>query len=94
MLYYHYRELPNAVTIAGEFCGDQLCLAAARKSKKDNFDKKKGRLIATGRFNTGKVCMKIPVTVVDPKERNQFFILEAKKLAEKISINPKNLVQV
>jgi hypothetical protein len=58
MKYIHYRLISNGqpksrggVTIAYDVDGDHVYYAVARCSPKDNYNKRIGRAIATGRFD-------------------------------------------
>lgn len=78
MLFLHSKHPINRVTVGGEFIDGKLCLTAARCGGKDNFSRKKGRLIVQGRFLKGKtLCV---LDVVEPTY--QTFVVEATKLAE------------
>jgi len=61
MLVFHSK--PNSqsrVTIVGEYNDEGLSVTAARCGKRDNFSKKIGRAIASGRFNKNHFCLQIP----------------------------------
>ncbi len=84
MLFFHSKHPHNRVTIAGEFMGNTLCLAAARCGGKDNFCRKTGRIVASGRFTKGKTLCNIPVEEANYK----FFVEQAAILAEAVHLNP------
>lgn len=85
MLFFHSKHVHNRVTIAGEFMGKSLCLAAARCGDKDNFCRKTGRRIAVGRFVKGKtLCNNIPIE----KPNYKFFVEQAAIAAEAVHLNP------
>ena len=83
--YYTPKSFTNRVTIVGKIKNNFLELSAARCSDKDNFSRKIGRIIAEGRLNKKKYCLRIKL---NKKEIQEFkvskFILYAKRIENKI----------
>jgi hypothetical protein len=78
--YYSIHTDPIRVTVVGEHSEGVLKIAVSRCSNKDNFYRKKGRLIAEGRLAKGKVFAYIPMEECNvPK-----FVDIATKLANEV----------
>jgi len=77
--FYSSPTSPVRVAIVGVFSEGSLKLAAARTSKKDQFIRKKGRLIAEGRLAKGKLLADIPMANCD--------IQQFLGIAKELSIN-------
>ncbi len=86
MFTFHLRKevagSPSDVTIVAETIDGKTKFAAARCSRKDNFSRKKGRMIAGNRLNAGKVVHTIPSIIT-----TEIFVNVAKKLATEISVH-------
>lgn len=78
--FYSSPQEATRVSIVAEHSEGVLKIAVARCSKKDNFFRKKGRLIAEGRLNKGKVHTTIPMDECDI----QTFLAYAKIIAEEV----------
>ena len=84
MYYYHSPEFKNGVrvTIAGIYNNGVLVLSAARCSHKDQFNKKIGRKIASGRMYNDQIVL--------IKKIENFVIKNFIKEASSISLLVKN----
>lgn len=83
---FHSKHTSNRaprVTIVGINDNGTMKFAAARCSKKDQFNRKKGRIIATGRLQTEKIVHSAPIAQ-DPFP----FYEIAKDLSSKIIEDP------
>ena len=80
---FHSSRLSNdsRVTVVGQFDKGILKIGVARCSKKDNFSRKHGRLIAFGRIAKGKLALALPI-VVPPS--NSDFIQIALSIAHSV----------
>ena len=83
--YFHSKPIPNQrrVTIAGVFDSEnqQILFGVAECSKKDQFNRKRGRMIAQGRAG------KSPIRVVNlntniPSEIGKIFVQNAIEIAQ------------
>jgi len=86
-IFYSSPENKIRVTVVGDFDNGALKLAVSRNSKRDQFIRKKGRMIATGRFNKG-YYYKI---VMVPEQSSDVFIEEAKKVVLDVIDNPERV---
>lgn len=73
----------SRVTVVGEHSDGELNIAVARCSHKDNFCRKTGRMIASGRLNREKLFTKLPMENCDTKT----FVDIAKSVAESVKEN-------
>ena len=55
--FYSNPMQSNRVSVVGQYDNNILSIAVARCSNKDNFIRKKGRMIAEGRLRKGKVFL-------------------------------------
>lgn len=78
--FYSSPEQEVRVSVVGEFKNGILGLAVARCSKKDSFIRKKGRAIAEGRLNKGKLYKAIFMEECD----SPTFVEEAKKCVSEV----------
>lgn len=85
MLTFHQNHLVqnNRTTIVGRFEGNNLILSAARTGKKDQFCRRTGRLIATGRLNAGVVHAIVKVEQPSVRVFNQV----ASDFAHRVQLN-------
>jgi len=90
MLTIHSRHNSNRVTVVGEVIEGHLKMSVARCGSKDNFIRKVGNLIATGRFNKGKYCRIVPV---GSAFSTTTFIEIASEFADEIHNNAKLVCQ-
>lgn len=94
MLYYHSKpglfENGSRVTVAGEYADGMLFLSAARCSRKDQFRRKIGRLIAGGRLNKGQF-FQVYELEEGQKADHKTFIDAATKAAEFCAVFPEQL---
>lgn len=87
-MYYRFYSQSfqgSRVAVVGEIKGNTLSIAAARCSEKDNFIRKKGRMIAEGRLQKGKLhsTYEIPGCTGDK------FVEIAKYVAANVAIEKK-----
>jgi hypothetical protein len=84
------KDTQNRVSVIGQFVDGNLQIAISRCSKRDNFIRKKGRLIAENRLKKGIIYKIIPYKESndDPKEKGNFFVTNAKQIAQEVANNP------
>lgn len=82
--YFHTKQSPR-VTISARVDGETMCFSAARCGKRDQFCRKTGRLIASGRLQKNK-CIRT-LTVPDNADTRQLFVTEAKTLASQVQVH-------
>lgn len=85
MLRFYSKPINGSrVTVVGEYSEGVLNLAVACCSSNDNFMKKKGRLIAEGRFNKGLFIDSVPI-----KDDTSIatFIEQALRVSEEVATN-------
>ena len=78
--FYSNPQEKIRVSVVGEHSDGELRIAVARCSNKDNFYRKKGRMIAEGRLAKGKIYAHIPMEECDVST----FVRIASKLAEEV----------
>lgn len=71
----------SRVSVVGQFNGNSLQIAVARCSKKDQFIRRKGRLIAEGRLEKGKLYSDIPMNECT----SETFVKYASKICQEVS---------
>lgn len=81
--FYSNPEQKVRVSVVGEFKNGILGLAVSRCSEKDTFIKKKGRMIAEGRLQKGKIYKAIFMEECN----SSIFVEEAKKCVEELMTN-------
>ena len=88
-MYHFYSNSTdgNRVSVAGQHSEGVLKLAVSRCSNKDNFVRKKGRLIAEGRLLKGKLHSEYPMEVCDI----QRFVEIAKNVSKDVISDPRNI---
>lgn len=92
MIYIFYSKVEKnqpRVTVAGFVKDNVLYTAVARCSKKDQFVRKIGRAIATGRLRKHIYYNLIPIT--DTTEVNKLFVEVAKEAAEDLRATGRNI---
>lgn len=92
MIYIFYSKVEKnqpRVTVAGLVKDNVLYTAVARCSKKDQFVRKIGRAIATGRLQKNIYYNSIPIT--DTTKANKLFVEVAKKVAEDLRTTSRNM---
>ncbi len=70
----------NRVAIVGKYKDGTLSMAVARTSVQDQFNRKKGRLIAEGRLEKGRIFKQVPLQFCGIHE----FVVEAKKIEKEV----------
>jgi len=78
--YSNPQEGTERVSVVGEHSEGVLKIAVSKCSKKDNFYRKKGRAIAEGRLNKGKLFTTINATSMNVKT----FVEIAKKVSAEV----------
>lgn len=92
MIYIFYSKVEKnrpRITMAGFVKDNVLYTAVARCSKKDQFVRKIGRSIATGRLQKSIYYNIIPIT--DTTKTNKLFVEVAKEAAEELRITSRNM---
>ena len=82
--YSRPQETKVRVSIVGEYSEGVLKIAVARCSNKDNFHKKKGRMIAEGRLAKNKLFDIIKMQDCSIRK----FVEIAKKISQTVANNP------
>jgi hypothetical protein len=84
---FRFYSNPEAVrvTVVGEHSDGEWRIAVARCSNKDNFHRKKGRMIAEGRLAKNKIYARVPSE--DATSTN--FVRMAKHFAEEVKLTKK-----
>lgn len=83
--FYSGAENKNRVSVVGEYSEGVLKVAVARCSNKDHFFRRKGRGIAEGRLQKGKLYITKSLEFCDVKT----FVDIAKQIAYEVSISKK-----
>lgn len=86
MIYRFYSKPDDKVrvSVVGKYDNGTLKIAAARCSSKDSFIRKKGKMIAEGRLQKGKLFSEIELSSCEVKD----FVSHAKLVIEKVKFNP------
>ncbi len=72
----------SRVTVCGEFTNGKLNLAVSRCSNADNFNRKRGRLIASGRLAKGKLAGSVSLNNCSSETFHEIAIPLAQKVVE------------
>ena len=77
---FYSNNIPRSVIVA-QYSEGMLKIAVSRCSKKDNFIRKKGRAIAEGRLQKGKIYAKVNMPECTTKE----FVEIAKNISNQLA---------
>ncbi len=84
---FYSKEGPNRVTVCGTYKEGALCIAVARCSKKDNFQRKTGRKIAESRLTGGKYFYCRKITDFTLKD----FLYLAQSIEREVRVHPERI---